>query len=98
MNIYDLKVGDLYDTIQDRRKTIELFNKPHSRWDRTDLESTYGSLLLSNDYFVVLETKVIHNSHYCLKLLTTSGIVGWTSELQFDEYYNPYHFKQVTQP
>jgi hypothetical protein len=96
--IHELKVGGLYDTIQDRINTIELFNKPHSRWDQADLESTYGSLLLPNDYFVVLEVKLIHSSHFCLKLLTTSGIIGWTSELHHDQMYNPYYFKQVTQP
>ena len=98
MYIHELKVGGLYNTIQDRINTIELFSKPHSRWEQTVLESTYGSLLLPNDYFVVLEVRLIHSTQICLKLLTTSGIIGWTSELQKDQMYNPYYFKQVTQP
>ena len=98
MYIHELKVGGLYNTIQERRATIELFNKPHSRWDRADLHSTYGSLLLPNDYFVVLEVRLIHSTQICLKLLTTSGIIGWTSELHHDQMYNMYYFKQVTQP
>ena len=96
MNIELLEVGGLYTTENKRKEAIELFNNPHYAYERDNMYT--NNVLLPNDYFVVLETKVIHNSHFCLKLLTISGIVDWTSKLQFDEYYNPYYFKQVTQP
>lgn len=96
--IHELKVGGLYDTVEERMNTIELFKKPHSIYARAHLHSTYGSLLLPNDCFVVLEVQLIHDSQFCLKLLTTSGNIGWTSELHYDLFDNPYYFKQVTQP
>jgi hypothetical protein len=85
MFAWELEVGGLYTTKHLRRATIELYSRPHTAGDEGNLESTLGSLLYEDDYFVVLEVQLIHKTYYCLKLLTSEGLIGWTC---FGKDYN----------
>lgn len=96
MFAYELEAGGLYTTKHQRRDIIELFSEPHAPDDEGNLESTLGSILYVDDYFVVLEVKVLYKTYYCLKLLTSRGIIGWTARLQFTEAWEPVQFEKVS--
>lgn len=95
MFAWELKAGGLYTTKHQRRDTIELFSEPHAPGDEGNLESTLGSILYEDDCFVVLEVQLLHKTYYCLKLLTSRGIIGWTARLQFTEYLERAQFEKV---
>jgi len=95
MLAWELKAGGLYTTKHQRRDTIELFSKPHAPGDEGYLDSTLGSILYADDYFVVLEVKVLYKTYYCVKLLTTRGIMGWTARLRYTEAWDAVQFEKV---
>lgn len=95
MFAWELEAGGLYTTKHQRKDTIELFSKPHAPGDEGRLDSTVGSLLYQDDYFVVLEVELLHRSYYCLKLLTTRGIIGWTARLQYTDSWDRVQFEKV---
>lgn len=86
MFVWELEVGGLYTT--NRRDAVELYSQPHVVADEGNLESTLGSILYKDDYFVVLEVQLIHKTYWCLKLLTSRGIMGWTARLHYNHYNN----------
>ena len=96
MFAWELEVGGLYTTKHQRKLTLELYSKCHAPGDEGNLESTLGSILYKDDYFVILELRVIHKTYYCLKLLTTRGIIGWTARLQYTDSWERVQFKKLS--
>lgn len=96
MQIYELEIGGLYNTKHIRRDTLELYSKSHARGDEASLESTLGSILHQDDYFVVLEVELLYKTYYCLKLLTSRGIIGWTCKLQYNHEWDRVQFEKLT--
>lgn len=96
MQIYELEIGGLYTTKHQRKLNLELYSKCHAPGDEGNLESTLGSILYKDDYFVVLEVQVLYKTYYCLKLLTTKGIIGWTSRLHYTEVWDRVQFEKIS--
>ena len=96
MFAWELKAGGLYATKHQRKLNLELYSKPHAPGDEGNLESTLGPLLYTDDYFVVLEVQVLYKTYYCLKLLTTKGIIGWTARLQYTDSWDRVQFEKVS--
>ena len=96
MFAWELEEGGLYTTKHQRRDIIELFSEPHAPGDEGNLESALGSIIYEDDYFVVLEVRLLHKTYYCLKLLTSRGIIGWTARLQFTEAWDRVQFEKVS--
>ena len=98
MYVENLEVGGLYTTEEPRTDAIELFQNYHSRYDADYMYT--DDVLLQDEYFVLLEKKdesplpsILPS--ICLKILTPSGIVGWTTYLHRDKKYAPVRFKKV---
>ena len=96
MFAYELEAGGLYTTKHQRKLNLELYSKCHTPGDEGNLESTLGSILYVDDYFVVLEVQVLYKTYYCLKLLTPRGIIGWTARLQYTDSWKPVEFEKVS--
>lgn len=96
MFAWELEAGGLYTTKHQRKLNLELYYKYHAPGDEGNLESTLGSLLYTDDYFVVLEVQVLYKTYYCLKLLTTRGIIGWTARLQYTDSWDRVQFEKVS--
>ena len=84
-----LEVGELYRTIQLRSKTIDLYDKPENSLASKIIGYQTVGELSRTDYFVLLE---VRKPPFCFKILTTGGIIGWTSELINNRERLPYMF------
>jgi len=95
MFAWELEAGGLYTTNHQRKSNLELYSKCHVPGDEGRLDSTLGSILYVEDYFVVLEVQVLYKTYYCLKLLTPRGIIGWTARLQYTDSWDRVEFEKV---
>ena len=87
----ELEEGELYRTIQLRSKSIYLFNVPENSLATKITGCKIVGELSRTDYFVLLEVRKLP---FCFKILTTSGIIGWTAELINNRERLPYTFKK----
>ena len=94
MYVENLEIGGLYTTEEPRTDAIELFQNYHRRYEAENMYT--DNVLLKDECFVLLEKKDMSPVlSICLKILTPSGIIGWTTFLHRDKKYAPVRFKKV---
>lgn len=93
MYVDDLEVGGLYTTENYRSDAIELFSNYHHRYEADNMYSE--EFLLQHEYFVLLEVK--GDFSQCLKIITQSGVVGWTTYLHRNRRYELTKFRSLTE-
>ena len=84
--IDQLIIGGLYNTSHERTEDILLYQEP-IEYNREFYHEPIG-LLKENDFFVLLDKIYLYNQYHCIKILTSDCAVGWTSLIQFENYYN----------
>lgn len=93
-NVFDLKIGKLYQN--PRKKRVDLYQNSHVWSDAFVLPHIIG-YVDPEDWFVLLETKLLHNTYYCLKIISCKGQVGWSGELHIDpKKYKSMVFEELT--
>lgn len=98
MYVENLKIGGLYTTEESRTDAIELFKNYHHRYEAENMYT--DNVLLKDECFVLLEKKDMDMSplrSICLKILTSSGVIGWTTFLHRDKKYTPVRFKAIAE-